>query len=136
MKVLPVAMGKDEDHIRMEDGVVATPATVVEAKVTNGTQSINKGDLSNASAFVIMVIGVALVAADGNSTGSKFLLSFGLFSFAGGITNWLAVKVRTPPPPPNPLVAEGSKINPAVRLSLPSHERCFLIVSPSCTVLG
>lgn len=98
MKVLPVAMGKDEDHIRMEDGVVATPATVVEAKVTNGTQSINKGDLSNASAFVIMVIGVALVAADGNSTGSKFLLSFGLFSFAGGITNWLAVKVRTPPP--------------------------------------
>lgn len=47
---------------------------------------MNMGDLSNTLAGVIMVAGVALHAATPTNAFAKYLLSFGLFSFAGGIT--------------------------------------------------
>jgi hypothetical protein len=66
---------------------------------------LNKGDLSNVFTFGVFLLGLILRAAvgdstedeEGNSTGSaqiaNFVFSFGLFGFAGGITNWLAVKM-------------------------------------------
>jgi hypothetical protein len=40
-----------------------------------------------------MVIGILLHAQNEKSTFLKYLLAFGLFGFAGGMTNWLAVKM-------------------------------------------
>jgi hypothetical protein len=40
-----------------------------------------------------MCMGIILHSATDGSLGSKYVLSFGLFSFAGGITNWLAIKM-------------------------------------------
>ena len=66
---------------------------------------LNKGDLSNIFTFGVFLLGLILKAAVGdntedtvgNPTGSaqfaNFVFSFGLFGFAGGITNWLAVKM-------------------------------------------
>eukprot|EP01028_Stygiella_incarcerata_P012330 TRINITY_DN750_c0_g1_i1.p1 TRINITY_DN750_c0_g1~~TRINITY_DN750_c0_g1_i1.p1 ORF type:complete len:306 (+),score=85.80 TRINITY_DN750_c0_g1_i1:163-1080(+) len=59
----------------------------------------NKGFLSNLTTFVVFLIGLTLVLVADNA-GDKhkyyvgpYILSFGLFGFAGGITNWLAVKM-------------------------------------------
>ena len=53
----------------------------------------NKGDASNMLAFLVMVMAIGLHANSPDAAFLKYLLSFGLFSFAGGITNWLAVKM-------------------------------------------
>ena len=53
----------------------------------------NKGDTSNCLAFLIMLVGVVLNSNFPTVAFTKYLLSFGLFSFAGGITNWLAIKM-------------------------------------------
>ena len=48
----------------------------------------NKGDVSNFVTFFIFLLGVALrLRLPGNA--ANLILSFGLFGFAGGITNWL-----------------------------------------------
>jgi len=54
--------------------------------------------LSNCTSFSILVLGIILSNTVGkdSATGhtfSRYVLSFGLFAFAGGITNWLAVKM-------------------------------------------
>jgi len=59
---------------------------------------MNKGTLSNCATFSIMLVGMALKAAagDGQSLAqgaAKWTLAAGLFGFAGGITNWLAIKM-------------------------------------------
>lgn len=51
----------------------------------------NKGTVSNAISFMLLVLGLA-----GRSQGwggYEWLLAAGLFGFAGGLTNWLAVKM-------------------------------------------
>lgn len=54
----------------------------------------NKGELSNMATFLLMCLGVCLEAVlDEEISRYNFLLAFGLFGFAGGITNWLAVKM-------------------------------------------
>jgi uncharacterized membrane protein YheB (UPF0754 family) len=53
---------------------------------------LNLGDISNACTFFIMVSGILLKHYLDNIF-SRFVLAFGLFGFAGGITNWLAVKM-------------------------------------------
>jgi len=53
---------------------------------------MTKGFLSNCATFLIMVLGVVLKSvAPGQA--SRWILAFGVFGFAGGITNWLAVKM-------------------------------------------
>lgn len=52
----------------------------------------NMGDIANASTFLIMIIGI-LLKHYVDDTFSRYVLAFGLFGFAGGITNWLAVKM-------------------------------------------
>lgn len=61
---------------------------------------LNVGDLSNLATFCVFVVGIVLsmfiFPQSENSPASKaseYVLSFGLFGFAGGITNWLAVKM-------------------------------------------
>ena len=64
---------------------------------------LNKGSLSNAATFTVMLVGMALKAAGGggDTTTSgcadgglaRWVLAAGLFGFAGGITNWLAIKM-------------------------------------------
>jgi uncharacterized membrane protein YheB (UPF0754 family) len=51
------------------------------------------GDVSNAAAFLFMLLGIVLYNVSPSSVPIKYVLSFGLFSFAGGITNWLAIKM-------------------------------------------
>lgn len=59
----------------------------------------NMGSISNFTTFVIMLIGIIMVVeADKNDDetlkdAGDWVLAFGLFGFAGGITNWLAVKM-------------------------------------------
>ena len=50
----------------------------------------HKGNLSNLVSFVLLIAGLATVET--TSWGS-WVLAAGLFGFAGGITNWLAVKM-------------------------------------------
>lgn len=52
----------------------------------------NMGDLANLCTFLVMVLGILLKHYVGD-TFSRCVLAFGLFGFAGGITNWLAVKM-------------------------------------------
>jgi len=75
---------------------------------------LNKGSLSNMATFCIMLIGMALKASSGGDAGmesaacshepltaaqtaSKWILAAGLFGFAGGITNWLAIQMLFDP---------------------------------------
>ncbi|KAJ1462156.1 hypothetical protein M885DRAFT_203384 [Pelagophyceae sp. CCMP2097] len=53
---------------------------------------LNKGDASNVFTCVIFAIG-AILRAVAPGTAADLILAFGLFGFAGGITNWLAVKM-------------------------------------------
>jgi len=55
---------------------------------------IDKGNVSLAITSVFMLLGFILVNGPDNPkdiTYEKYVLSFGLFGFAGGFTNWLAV---------------------------------------------
>jgi hypothetical protein len=40
-----------------------------------------------------MLVGILLQSVTGRNMFSRLVLAFGLFGFAGGITNWLAVKM-------------------------------------------
>ncbi|KAJ5070458.1 hypothetical protein M0811_10930 [Anaeramoeba ignava] len=57
----------------------------------------NKGFLSNLTSFTIFLIGLIIRASSQTHTNSnkagRYILSMGLFGFAGGITNWLAIKM-------------------------------------------
>jgi uncharacterized membrane-anchored protein YjiN (DUF445 family) len=51
------------------------------------------GDAANLTTFIIMIFGILLQIFFGKAYLIKLILAFGLFGFAGGITNWLAVKM-------------------------------------------
>ena len=50
-----------------------------------------KGNLSNLISFGLL--GLGLIGRVEGVTGSGWVLAVGLFGFAGGVTNWLAVKM-------------------------------------------
>jgi len=50
----------------------------------------NKGKVSNLISFCLLVVGLG---ASSQTAWSSWVLAAGLFGFAGGITNWLAVKM-------------------------------------------
>ncbi|KAL0238896.1 hypothetical protein PCE1_004587 [Barthelona sp. PCE] len=55
----------------------------------------HKGNVSNIIFFVVMCVGIFL-RYEGNLIDKKItdiVLSFGIFGFSGGITNWLAIKM-------------------------------------------
>jgi len=55
----------------------------------------NKGDISNLITFAIMCAGlvVEIFVLEPEDRKYNLLLAFGLFGFAGGFTNWLAIKM-------------------------------------------
>ena len=53
----------------------------------------NKGDASNLATFLIMAVGIIMKTQHPRMLGVDCVLSAGLFGFAGGVTNWLAVKM-------------------------------------------
>lgn len=56
----------------------------------------NKGDISNVITFLIMCVGLILeifVFTTEEERLYNFVFAFGLFGFAGGFTNWLAIKM-------------------------------------------
>ena len=74
------AMQKEEDYL-----IPAHP-------IVGWRKYLNMGDIANACTFLIMIIGI-LQKHFIDDTFSRYVLAFGLFGFAGGITNWLAVKM-------------------------------------------
>jgi hypothetical protein len=48
---------------------------------------------ANLTTFIIMIFGILLQIFFGKAYLIKLILAFGLFGFAGCITNWLAVKM-------------------------------------------
>ena len=50
----------------------------------------NKGKVSNLATFALLILGLL---APGEDPWQPWILATGLFGFAGGITNWLAVKM-------------------------------------------
>jgi hypothetical protein len=68
-------------------------STVVKPKPTFLQSINNKGDLSNIFTFTLMIVAIVLKTQLSYSLGIDYFLAFGLFGFAGGITNWLAVKM-------------------------------------------
>eukprot|EP00742_Colponemidia_sp_Colp-10_P006978 GILJ01007488.1.p1 GENE.GILJ01007488.1~~GILJ01007488.1.p1 ORF type:complete len:340 (+),score=45.29 GILJ01007488.1:63-1022(+) len=55
----------------------------------------NFGNVSNYVTFFVMILGLMIRASvpDSESSVGRYILSLGLFGFAGGITNWLAIKM-------------------------------------------
>ena len=83
---------------------------------------MNKGDLSNLFTFCIMLLALICRAAAGATTFLDYLLAFGLFGFAGGITNWLAIKMLFDVVHIGPFMLVGSGVIPrqfkAIRLTV------------------
>lgn len=64
------------------------------SEMEKGSPRLNKGDVSNGVSLAIFVLGVILRASLGRSNPwASSILALGLFGFAGGVTNWLAVKM-------------------------------------------
>jgi hypothetical protein len=95
-----VTLNMSENNVKYgeldEDNVSAQPPGFYEQFIA---PRMNKGFMSNLATFVIMIIGIIMVVA-ADASGNKnryvigdYVLAFGLFGFAGGITNWLAIKM-------------------------------------------
>ncbi|KAJ3434498.1 hypothetical protein M0812_01612 [Anaeramoeba flamelloides] len=58
---------------------------------------LTKGTISNSITFFFLILGLILIKTNtknkNQQTFGQYLLAFGLFGFAGGVTNWLAVKM-------------------------------------------
>jgi len=53
----------------------------------------NVGNIANAVAFVIMTIGVIMLATTGRTTFTLIVFNCGIFAFSGGATNGIAIKM-------------------------------------------
>ena len=80
-----------------DNGNQSIPDTVDDFLVPASSKSgwrkyISMGDAANICTCLIMLTGI-LLKHFVDDFFSRFVLAFGLFGFAGGITNWLAVKM-------------------------------------------
>ena len=92
-KVAPSACS---DHVsnspNPNSAVEATwPAQTIRSPGCQGW--INKANVSNTFTFLVMISSLIVKAHHDNSTAADYALAYGLFGFAGGVTNWLAVKM-------------------------------------------
>eukprot|EP00803_Ostreobium_quekettii_P011124 evm.model.scf_2095.1 EVM.evm.TU.scf_2095.1 scf_2095:1343-3211(+) len=103
---------------RDETGAGQDPFDAGCAQYASGGSFWNLGSASNGVSAAILALGVGLrLAAGEEAWGSdpawapaKYMLAFGLFGLAGGVTNWLAVKMlfdRIPAAGPVSLVGSG-----------------------------
>ena len=67
--------------------------TIVNKKHTFSELYCSPGSVSNYLTFGVLVISMILYTVVGKVQPIPYVLSFGLFGFAGGFTNWLAVKM-------------------------------------------
>jgi hypothetical protein len=67
--------------------------TIVNKKHTFYELYCSPGSISNYLTFGVLVISMILYTVVGKVQPIPYVLSFGLFGFAGGFTNWLAVKM-------------------------------------------
>jgi len=59
-----------------------------------GPPTSNRAGIANGITFLLLVVGLVLqVVLDAETQKYNFVLAIGVFGFAGGITNWLAVKM-------------------------------------------
>ena len=94
----------------MDEGIRLATGSPLERVRATIAPYLNKGTLSNCATFSIMLLGMFLKASSGGETAiqsaacednpltltqsvAKWTLAAGLFGFAGGITNWLAIKM-------------------------------------------
>ena len=86
--------GDERSELKVEEA--AAPFRLMEAPRERrgvGAMLRNKGDMSNLLTFTVMVIGLVVRGVEPDSVGGSYVLAAGLFGFAGGLTNWLAVKM-------------------------------------------
>lgn len=83
---------QDEEEKKKKMKEISTVLVPVTSFKSGWRKFINMGDLANLTTFLIMIMGILLKHFVDNIF-SRFVLAFGLFGFAGGITNWLAVKM-------------------------------------------
>ena len=75
---------------------------------------MNKGDISSCITLIIMIAGVSIkVNNDKTHEIVDYIVAFGLFGFAGGLTNWLAVKMLFDTVKIGPLALYGSGVIPS-----------------------
>ncbi|CAE7216913.1 CYCL [Symbiodinium sp. KB8] len=69
-----------------------TPTSLMDAPPPATTYQLwcNKGNIANGVTFAIMVIGIIWVLL-ADHVAARYVLSLGLFGWAGAVTNWLAV---------------------------------------------
>ena len=89
-----------EDSVRPNPGLRHSKSSFNLANVLLGKNRatrkawVEKGFLSNCLTFTFLLVGLLIRFFSPDSAAGDFILGFGLFGFSGGITNWLAVKVR------------------------------------------
>lgn len=94
---LPSVPGTETAAMIPAEGEPATAANALLAAQEGAGKGplINKGSVSNAITFVIMAVFIVIktMQAEGEvkNPAVEYGLAFGLFGFAGGVTNWLAV---------------------------------------------
>ena len=71
----------------------------------------NKGDISNITTFCLFLFAM-LLRTGGSTSFNEYLLAMGLFGFAGGITNWLAIKMLFDIVKVGPYMLAGSGVIP------------------------
>ena len=68
------------------------PATRPRGRTRSRPLATTQGALVNEFALLVMVVGIVLQKAGGVDAG-QWIFYFGFFGFAGGITNWIAIKM-------------------------------------------
>lgn len=81
----------------MREGPAETPAAEIPGLCGADAGFWTKGKISNGCSLLLLLAGLGLSAAPGVpawlAAAAPWALAAGLFGFAGGITNWLAVKM-------------------------------------------
>jgi uncharacterized membrane-anchored protein YjiN (DUF445 family) len=69
------------------------PETFLIPSKKTETTTVHLSDAANIATFMIMILGFILQYTVERNIYTRHITAFGLFGFAGGITNWLAVKM-------------------------------------------
>jgi uncharacterized membrane protein YheB (UPF0754 family) len=97
MMNVQATLSEDRTDIEMQkirDNDGTREKSTVPGAVQSGFWDTSKGEASCIFTFVVMVIGVFLTESSLTKNATyDYVLAFGLFGFAGGSTNWLAVKM-------------------------------------------
>jgi hypothetical protein len=100
------------DHRQQAGRINPVVLTTYQASRPSGLAAFNnKGDISNICTFCLFLFAL-LLRTGGVNTFNEYLLAMGLFGFAGGITNWLAIKMLFDIVKIGPYMLAGSGVIP------------------------